>query len=172
MSKRLLTKHLQTLNQEQLSDLILDLYNRSKEVKTYFSFVFNPNERKELETAKQKVYEEYFPVKRKRAKMRRSIATKYLKHFDFIGLHPSLVAEFMVFNLQTQQLFSTERYIKQDSFFTAALTSFDKLCSHLQTHRLEKEFMPQLEKIIDAAFQQNWFNAAGFDRVFEDYFGE
>ena len=52
MSKRALKKYLTELNKEQLEEQVLDLYQRFKEVKSYYNFVFNPKEDKLLEEAK------------------------------------------------------------------------------------------------------------------------
>ena len=66
MSKKLLQKHLVELQKEHLEIMVLDLYDKFPEVKTYFNFVFNPNENKLLEQARVKVANEFFPLKRKR----------------------------------------------------------------------------------------------------------
>ncbi|EEG42697.1 conserved hypothetical protein [Flavobacteria bacterium MS024-3C] len=40
MSKKLLQKHLVELQKEHLEIMVLDLYDKFPEVKTYFNFVF------------------------------------------------------------------------------------------------------------------------------------
>ena len=59
----------------------MDLYVRFPTVKAYYDFVFNPKEDKLIQEAKTKISNEYFPLKRKRPKARRSVAQKLIKHF-------------------------------------------------------------------------------------------
>ena len=56
-----------------------------------------------------RIAEEYFPKKRRRARARRSVADKYLKHFKTLGVDPSLQAELMAFNLETGLRFEKTR---------------------------------------------------------------
>ena len=85
MSKRALKKYLEELTKKQLEEQCMDLYLKFKEVKTYYNFVFNPNEKKLLEEAKVKVSQEYYPTgKRRRPKMRRTIAQKLIKHLSIL----------------------------------------------------------------------------------------
>ena len=91
MSKKLLQKHLFELQKEHLESMVLDLYDKFPEVKTYFNFVFNPNEKKLLEQARIKVASEFFPLKRKRPKARRAVAQKCIKLFKTLGMSPELI---------------------------------------------------------------------------------
>ena len=109
MSKKLLQKHLVELQKEHLEIMVLDLYDKFPEVKTYFNFVFNPNENKLLEQARVKVANEFFPLKRKRPKARRSVAQKYIKHFKTLGMSPELIAEFMWYNIGLMHTFCEEK---------------------------------------------------------------
>ncbi|HEU0137624.1 MAG TPA: DUF6155 family protein, partial [Flavobacterium sp.] len=78
MSKRNLKKYLSGLTQEQTAEQLLELYDKFSDVKAYYDFVFNPNEEKLVREAKLKINNEYFPVKGKRAKLRRSVAQKHI----------------------------------------------------------------------------------------------
>lgn len=89
MSKRDLKKYLNQLDNEQLQEQIIELYDKFIPVKTYYDFVFNPKEDKLLEESKIKIANEYFPTRSKKAKARRSVAQKYIKHFISLGVrHP------------------------------------------------------------------------------------
>jgi hypothetical protein len=67
MSKRALKKYLATLDEEALREQFMELYNRFPEVKTYYDFVFNPREDQLLRQAMERISEEYFPRRRKKA---------------------------------------------------------------------------------------------------------
>ena len=59
MSKRDLKKYITELNKEQLEEQILELYDKFTDVKVYYDFVFNPNEKKLVQEAKLKISNEY-----------------------------------------------------------------------------------------------------------------
>jgi hypothetical protein len=88
-SKREL-KYLKDLTKEQLEEQMIELYEKFSPVKVYYNFVFNPNEDKILQEYKIKVSNEYFPIQtgktKRRAKMRRSVAQKFIKHFILLGV--------------------------------------------------------------------------------------
>src|SRR5665811_2031669 len=86
MSKRELKIYLKELTKAQLQEQVLDLYARFKPVKTYYNFVFKPNEEKLLDEAKFKISKEYFPVNTRKPKARRSVAQKIIKHFIQLGV--------------------------------------------------------------------------------------
>ena len=62
MSKRALKSYLSDLSKSELEEQIVELYDRLKEVKSFYDFVFNPKEDKMLNTAKFAISKEYFPV--------------------------------------------------------------------------------------------------------------
>ncbi len=78
MSKTALKKYVSELPKEELKLQLMDLYERFPVVKTYYDFIFNPKEDKLVREAKTKISNEYFPIKRKRPKARRSVAHKFI----------------------------------------------------------------------------------------------
>ncbi len=72
MSKRALKKYTNDLKKKELEAQLVDLYDRFPVVKEYYDFVFNPKEDKLVQEAKTKISNEYYPLKRKRARARRS----------------------------------------------------------------------------------------------------
>ena len=116
MSKRDLKKYLATLDKEQVSEQLLDLYDKFREVKIYYDFVFNPKEEKLLQDAKAKISNEYFPIKSKRAKLRRSVSQKFIKHFLVLGVDAFALADLMLFSIETAMKYSAKREMKYASF--------------------------------------------------------
>ena len=130
MSKRDLKKYLGELNKEQLEEQIIELYEKFSPVKMYYDFVFNPKEDKLLQECKVKISHEYFPIKtkgkRKKPKMRRSVAQKYIKHFILLGVDPFIIADIMLYNIEIAQTFSSENLIKQELFYKSMLILLNK----------------------------------------------
>ncbi|MDG3582730.1 MULTISPECIES: DUF6155 family protein [Galbibacter] len=156
MSKRDLKKYLETLKKKELETQIIELYNRFKEVKVYYDFVFNPKEDKLIDECKAKIANEYFPIKRKRPKARRSVAQKYIKHFMDLGVNPVMIADVMWFNLEIAQTFNKEKAVKQDAFYKSMAKSFDEAVKFTLVHGLIDEFKQRLLAVYQEAQIQEW----------------
>ena len=169
MSKRDLKKYLNELNKEQLEEQIIELYHKFSDVKVYYDFVFNPNEDKLVREAKFKISNEYFPVKGKKSKMRRSVAQKFIKHFTTLGVDVFIIADIMLYNIEIAQTFSSEKTIKQELFFKSMLTSFQQAVSFLMEHGILSEFKNRVVVIKDQTIQQNWVNQYEFNAIVERF---
>ena len=126
MSKRDLKKYVSELDKTQLEEQLLELYDKFKEVKVYYNFVFNPNEKNLIKDAKIKIANEYFPIRGKRPKMRRSVAQKFIKHFVLLGVDPFLIADVLLYNIEVAQTFTAERLVTSDLFYKSMLLSFQQ----------------------------------------------
>lgn len=169
MSKRELKKFLSQLSKEQLEEQIVEIYEKFVPVKTYFNFVFNPNEENLIKEAKLKISNEFFPATRKRPKMRRSVAQKYIKHFISLGVDPFLVADLMLYTIEISQLLSTEKVIKQEAFFKGVFSSYSQSISFMIQHSILYEFRTRVEDIKEATIAQNWNNSFEFIAIIERF---
>ena len=105
MSKRELRKYLKGLTKEQLEDQIVDLYERFKQVKEYYDFAFNPNENELIEQCRFQISKEYYPIGSRKAKMRRSVAQKWIKKLTLLDADATLLADVMFFNIEIALFF-------------------------------------------------------------------
>jgi len=165
MSKRELKKYLHELNKEQLEEQISDLYARFKEVKVFYDFVFNPKEDKLLDECKFKISKEYFPLNGRKAKARRSVAQKHIKHFKQLGVDSTLIADIMLYNIELAQTYSSEKVIKQDAFFKSMLKSFEEAVEFVYENTLQNEFNSRLKAIVNKAQALNWYNSGFFEKA-------
>ena len=62
MSKEKLKKHLSALTKEQITDIVLKLYDTHKEAKDYLEFYLAPNYNTELEKCKKAIRNEFSPL--------------------------------------------------------------------------------------------------------------
>lgn len=166
MSKTALKKYLAGLKKKDLELQILDLYGRFSVVKTYYDFVFNPKEEKLIQEAKRKVSNEYFPLRRKRAKARRSVAQKYIKHFMTLGMDPFLLGEFMIFNLETAQRYAKNQRVNE-GFYKSLLRSYKETIHHLVVHSLIRDFEERILKFYKGTEEQDWFFQEEFGQLLE-----
>lgn len=166
MSKRALKKYLSELKKRELEEQLMDLYDRFPVVKEYYDFIFNPKEDKMVQEAKARISNEYFPVKRRRPKARRSVAQKFIKHFIKLGVEPHLVADVMLYNLEIAQSFSMDRNVP-DAFYKSMLNSFNEVVQYVSVNALLPEFKERIIKSYEITQNENWLFAEGFSRALD-----
>ncbi|MDX1326310.1 MAG: DUF6155 family protein [Arenibacter sp.] len=155
MSKRALTKYLSELSKEELELQVMDLYTRFPIVKEYYNFVFNPREDKLLQDAKIKISNEYFPQKRRRAKARRSVAHKFIKHFITLGVDPPITADLMLYNLEIAQTFSMQNNLPL-AFYKSMEKSFNELVQYISINGLLPEFKERIVGCYRFVEENEW----------------
>ncbi len=166
MGKKALQNYLADLKKEALEEQVLDLYSRFAEVKAYYDFAFNPKEDKLVQEAKVKISNEYYPLKRKRPKMRRSVAQKTIKNFLRLGVDAHLVADVMLYNLEIAQSFSCKKNLP-DAFFKSMLNSFNEATHYVSIHGLLVNFKERIVKVYLFAQEGQWPNAEEFSRALD-----
>lgn len=169
MSKRDLKKYLTQLNKEQLELQLLELYDKFSNVKVYYDFVFKPNEINLIKEAKLKISNEYFPIRGKKPKMRRSVAQKFIKHYITLGVDSFIIADIMLYNLEIAQSLSAEKVIKQELFFKSMLNSFQQAVSFMIENGILLEFQDRVVAIKENAVKQNWINKYDFNAIVERF---
>lgn len=169
MSKRDLKKYLSELNKTQLEDQIIELYDKFKEVKVYYDFVFNPKETNLVKEAKLKISNEYYPIRGKKPKMRRSIAQKFIKHFISLGVDAYIIADIMLYTLEIAQTLSAEREIKQEAFYKSMLSSFQQSISFMIEKGILDDFKSRVVAIQEETNSQNWLNKYEFNTTVERF---
>ncbi|WP_430906855.1 DUF6155 family protein [Maribacter sp. 2-571] len=166
MSKRQLKKYLSEIPKEALEEQLLDLYQRFSVVKEYYDFVFNPKEDKMVQEAKAKISNEYFPLRRKRPKARRSVAQKFIKHFQKLGMDAPMVADLMLYNIEIAQTFASEKNVP-DAFYKSMLNSFEEAVRYISINALLDAYRPRIEKIYVLTQTGAWLLSEGFSRVYD-----
>lgn len=169
MSKRELRKYLKGLTKEQLEDQIVDLYERFKQVKEYYDFAFNPNENELIEQCRFQISKEYYPIGSRKAKMRRSVAQKWIKKLTLLDADATLLADVMFFNIEIALTFSGEHIIRQESFFTSIYKSFDEALRFVSEKGILTEFRGRIEKIANDTWDQQWPNRNAFEDISDMY---
>lgn len=167
MSKRDLKKYLDGLDKEQIAEQLLELYDKFPPVKTYYDFIFNPREDKLVGEAKAKIANEYFPVKSRRAKLRRSTAQKYIKHFMTLGVDPHALADVMLFNIETAQRYSAKRSNIPGTFYKSMFNSFEQAIQFIVSSGFLQDFNSRLGAISLEANRQRWENSHAFSDILE-----
>lgn len=169
MSKRELRKYLKLLSNDQLEDQLVDLYDRFKNVKEYYDFAFHPNENALIELCRFQISKEYYPSGSRKAKLRRSVAQKWIKKLISLDADSPLLADVMFFNIEIAQTFSGEHFVRQESFYTSFYKSFDEALRFVSEKGILAEFRGRIEKIAGDACDQKWPNRKSFEDLSDMY---
>ncbi len=169
MSKRDLKKYLSELNKNQLEEQLIELYDKFKEVKVYYDFAFHPNENNLIKEAKLKISNEFFPIRGKRPKMRRSVAQKFIKHFISLGVDAFIIADIMLYNLEIAQALSLEKQINTIAFYKSMLNSFEQAISFMIEKGILEDFKNRVVLIKENTQHQNWPNSYTFNAIVERF---
>jgi len=169
MSKRDLKKYLASLPKPELEEQLIALYDKFADVKTYYDFIFNPKEEKLEQAAKVKIANEYFPLKGKRPKLRRSVAQKYIKHFLSLGVDPYVVADVMLFTIETAMKYSSKREMKYGSFYKSIFTAYKQAVDYVVVNGIAENFKDRIDAVYKESFRQHWENMKEFERVYDNF---
>ena len=169
MSKRELKKFLNQLPKSELEAQIVALYDKFIPVKTYFDFVFNPKEDQLVNDAKVKISLEFYPLKRKRPKMRRSVAQKFIKHFISLGVDDFLIADLMLYAIEIAQTYTSKKTVNSELFFKSMLSSYEQAIRFMIEKGILNEFQNRVEAIKEETIRQDWFNQYEFIAITERF---
>lgn len=100
MSKTQLKKFLNTLNHDQITEMVLELYAARKEAKDYLDYFMNPDEEKMQEKYRAIITKEFLPGPG-RVKGRTSRCRKAIKEFATLHPHPSRIADLMLTTVES-----------------------------------------------------------------------
>jgi hypothetical protein len=166
MSKPELKRYLRDLTKEQLEEQVHTLYDKFSPVKTYYDFVFQPNERKLALDARTKIAQEYFPVSSRRPKLRRSTAQNIIKHFKTLEVDSYVIADIILFAIEIAQTYTAEKPIKQVAFYKGMLVGFKQAVQFINASGIGSDFKTRMDQIYGSVYQQNWPNAYDFEQPY------
>lgn len=101
----------------------------------------------------------------KKARARRSIAQKYIKHFITLGVDSFIIADVMLYSIEIAQTFAADKIIKQESFYKSVLHSFEQATRYIIENGILYEFHKRLLAIKNETVSQNWINSSKFNAI-------
>ena len=165
-----LKKYLQQFTKEQLIEQINELHKKYKEVKDYYSFCLNPDEKKTVEKYKAIIYESFYP--KRGFKLSLSKARKAISDFKKLSPSPAHVADAMVYFVECGVLFTNDFGDIDESFYNSMEGMFKNACVFIQKNHLENLFKERCKKLMDDSSDIGWgfhdFLSDAYYEFFED----
>ena len=151
MSKVKLKKYLLSLTKEQITDIVLELYDARKGAKDYLEFYLAPDCNAELEKCKKAIQNEFFPT--------RGFSEKP---------EPTFVADLMLFYIEQGCEYTLEFGDMWEQFYTTLEGNFDKAMRFIFLNGLLTNYYERIEKLIDSVSDCGW----GFYDTLQDIYSE
>lgn len=126
MSKVKLKKYLLSLTKEQITDIVLELYDARKEAKDYLEFYLAPDCNAELEKCKKAIQNEFFPTRGFSDKPSFAKCRKVISDFQKLKPEPTFVADLMLFYIEQGCEYTLEFGDMWEQFYTTLEGNFDK----------------------------------------------
>ncbi len=163
-------KYLQQFTKEQLIEQINELHKKYKEVKDYYSFCMNPDEKKTVEKYKAIIYESFYP--KRGFKLSLSKARKAISDFKKLSPSPAHVADAMVYFVECGVLFTNDFGDIDESFYNSMEGMFENACVFIRKNNLENLFKERCKKLMEDSSDIGWgfhdFLSDAYYEFFED----
>lgn len=168
ISKAKLKKHLLSLTKEQITDIVLELYDARKEAKDYLEFYLAPNCNAELEKSKKAIRNEFFPTRGFSKKPSFAKCRKVISDFQKLKPEPTIVADLMLFYIEQGCEYTLEFGDMWEQFYTTLERNFDKALRFIFLNGLLACYYKRIEKLIDSVSDCGW----GFYDTLQDTYSE
>ncbi|MDE6445165.1 MAG: hypothetical protein K2K64_12230 [Muribaculaceae bacterium] len=152
MSKTKLKKYLQTLTEEQVIQVVMDLYDARKEAREYLEFFMNPDIKAALEKAKKEVFRNYFtPQGRPRGRVSAKSGNDIVADFIRLETDPESVAELMIYHIEVMMSRLVLRHLVRETAWNTVVTQFRKAADYVTSYNLQPLYERRMERMIDYA---------------------
>lgn len=144
--KRELTKYLDHLEEEELRQEILELYQKLPVVREYYQMELGENTRPLVEKYKKDIRKTFFPA-RGRGRRGRSESRKVIRTFTKISIHQKDLVELFFYRVSVMVDYLAAHRLENESFHASIVTSFAEACRMAQREILTDYFRETAREI-------------------------
>lgn len=156
------------MSQKQVADLVLQIYEASKEAKGWLDFYLNPDIEALSEKYRKQIHLKCYgrSGKARRPKMRD--CNQLIKTFSQIVQDPTPIGDLMLYFMEEITRVASLRGRNSESYFRTLTGQFQKTLEYLEATSLLEYNMPRIRKIIGLAERCSRF----LSRDYQDTLGE
>ena len=168
MSKTKLKKYIAELPTEQVGEILLQVYEASKEAKGWLDFYLNPDIDALSEKYRKQIHLKCYgrTGKARRPKMRD--CNQLIKTFSTIVQDPTPIADLMLYFMEEVTRVASAKGRYSESYFRTLTGQLRKTLEYLSAHGLMEYNMPRIRKIIGLAEQCSRFLAQNYEDELSD----
>jgi len=150
--KRDFLKLLKALDEEELREELLALYERFPVLREYYKLELGSSTKDVLEKYKKDVRKAFFTGRRRMGKRGRSNSAKVIKDFKEVSIHPRDLVE-LHFHRVAVMIEAMEYYrVENEPFYNSMIKSFEKSAEMAKKELLLDSFRESADKIV-ASFE-------------------
>jgi hypothetical protein len=165
---------LKKLDKKELINLISDLYKKNKSVKEFLDFYANPNERVLHEKYKDKIFESFYPLRGDKLKLKE--AKQAISDFKKIGGSPELIADLMLFYVETGVQYTIDFGDINEAFYLSIEKTYHAALTLMEKENILEKFLKRVSNVVADSANIGWgfhdYLADTFSEFYPDYFGE
>ena len=164
MSKAKLKKELAGMTKEQVINIMLQLYDGSKEAKKWLEFFMEPDVKGELEKAKKELDKQFTGWKDPSFRE----CNKIVSAFSKMVTDPAAIIDLMLYYVEQGCELTANFGDYEESFYTALENNFIKALKFIDRYNAMQEYIPRIRKMIKSVECCGY----GFPDTLWDYFYE
>lgn len=150
MSKAKLKKHLLSLSKEQVADIMLQLYDTSKEAKAWLEFYLEPDSNVELEKYKKAIRSQFYGRNDYPKDPSFRECNKLISAFKKLIPDPNAIADLMLYYVELGCSLTAQFGDYEETFYTALENNFHKALLFISENGLMSEYKPRIKRIIES----------------------
>jgi len=155
-------KELKKLDKDKLIDLVAELYKKNKAVKEFFDFYVNPDESALFDKYRNKVFEAFYPKRGYSLKLKDG--KQAISEFKKLGTSSDLLADLMLFYVETGVKFTNEYGDISESFYSSLESTFLATLKLMKKENLLEKYAERTYKVFS--------DTEGIGWGFHDYLGD
>lgn len=168
MSKVKLKKLLLSLSKEQVVNVMLELYDASKEANTWLEFYLEPNSDAELEKYKKAIRSQFYGRNDHPKDPSFRECNKLITAFKKLVPDPHAIADLMLFYVEQGCSHIVLFGDHEEPFYTALENNFHKAVKFISENGLTNKYSPRIIKMIESVDGSGWgFSDALWDTYYE-----
>lgn len=171
MSKATVKKELLTLSKAQLIEQILELYDSHKQVKEFYEFYLNPNEKEAFERYKKKVVQEFYPTTKSfEPKLRFKEAKAAIAEFATLKPSAELMADLMITLAEMASKFTHDFGDMTEQYYNSCTVNFERALQYMAKEGLLQKFRLRCEACLKYAATCGWGFPDEMEGIFEKFY--
>lgn len=169
MSKAKLKKHLLTYHKEQIVDIVLQLYDASKEANAWLEFYMEPNSDTELEKYKKAIYNQFYRLNGSPKDPSFRECNKLITAFKKLIPDPIAIADLMLYYVEQGCSLAAQFGDFDEPFYTALENNFNKAVKFISSNGLMSEYSSRMKKMITSVEYCGWGFPDTLWNIFYEY---
>lgn len=158
------------LDKENLVELFAELFKKNISVKEFFEFYINPDETELLEKYKEKVFEAFYPKRGDQIKLREG--KKAISDFKKLGISPELIADLMLFYVETGVSFTNDFGDINEAFYSSLENTFRNALKLVKTENLLEKFVDRAGQLVIDSYGTGWGFPDNLSEAYTHFFGD